>query len=833
MVSLCLIDLDDILEVDLTNIKCISNILPSQEIIKDFCSSSTFTLLLSNSGKLWRAENFLQTSLNALKYHSMILPFMITSIVCNDTCALLLSTIGRIYGLGYSNSGILCPSESSSSPTIIPYFNMKQIKQVCLSSTFACCVDIQGSVYTWGTFTYANFEKRMIQLTNCNKYSVKEVCCNENYIAICTNGGFVYYFGNIGSHAKGNTINANPRKIAKKNTFPTKYKVCNPQPISLFEMTSFRELESLHAIQISAGKRYLSVLTETHEVYIFDSFHIINQLPTSEKVLKIVTIKDTLFGLNKTSYHKWVLKSKSHNKFMKSFKLTNFQGKVVSFNDIDIITIKKLASSYAIVANCKSCEAVIYKEIKDFSQGWNQRLYEKDLKNYTEKALVLGQSLINIVKNAKKKYFRVIKEKWEQKWIVGRMVKVAKFFYNVERVYSKRKRRIMVGCLQILKEKIEAIERLEKEKNIQREKFTEQAIVKMINSINLMIYRFLRVDKKKAFNSLLSLKNSHSNKFTSLKCLFSIFASYYLNFFFSIWRKKSIDIFQGLIKLHNFSIAVKKHHILKIFHILSFYSAYKRYENNSKTIAIHQFIKIISYKCLKYAFKKWKNNYLIQNAFLERNYKNFKICVKLGCRSLFPVLYKCIFKYWIMLHHQAMKSPKSKYKHISLFIVYFIKKKLQFLKESLFVRSRNNTSHMQIENVGDFNTSNMFSRRDDSPTINMATLSSYSLIKRIHKRFLTLNLSSPTNPKDILRLTPTNKSLLSSSQSTIRPPWKPPSRCNSKRTTPQRRNKYEFETQKSKCQCNLELFSKTTMPIKRKPIKNKTLEYKLRLTVGL
>ncbi|OMJ69002.1 hypothetical protein SteCoe_33391 [Stentor coeruleus] len=833
MVSLCLIDLDDILEVDLTNIKSISNILPTHEIIKDFCSSSTFTLLLSNSGKLWRAENFLQTSLNALNYHSMILPFTIISIVCNETCALLLSNTGRIYGLGYSNSGILCPSASSSTPTIIPYFNMKQIKQVCMSSTFACCIDIQGSVYTWGTFTYANFEKRMIQLTNYKKYSVKEVCCNENYIAICTDGGFVYYFGNIGSNANGNTLNINHCKVAKKNTFPTIHKIYNSQPISLFEMISFRELESLHAIQISAGKKYLSILTETYEVYIFDSHHVINQLPTSEKVLKIITIKNALFGLNKTSYHKWVLSSKSQNKPRKSHKLTDFQGKVISFNnDIDIITIKKLATSYTIVANYNTCEAISYKEIKDFSQGWNQILYEKDLKNYTGKALVLGQYLINLVNNAKKKYFQIIKGKWEQRWIMGRMVKVAKFFYNVERVYSRWKLRIMIESLQVFKENIGIIQRLEKLKNIQREKFTEQAIVKMLNSISLIIYRSLRIDRKKAFKSLQNLKRSYTSKLTSLKCFFSIFTICCLKKFFNIWRKISIDILKGLIKLDNFSIELKKHHISKTFHILSFFSAYKRYDNNTKIITLCQIMKKISNKYSKCAFKKWKNNYLKLNALRERNNKNFKICVKLGCKNLFPVLYKSFSKHWIMLHHQAMNSPKSRYKHISLFIVYFIKKKLQFLKEILFVRPRYNTSHLQIENPEDFNKSDMFSRRDDSPSINLSTLSSYNIIKRIHRRVLTLNLSSPTNPKDIMRLTPTNKSLLSSSQSTIRPPWKPASRCSSKTATPQRKNKYGFETQQNKCNCNSKLFSKMTMPIKRKLIKNKTLEYKLRLVVG-
>ncbi|OMJ67366.1 hypothetical protein SteCoe_35486 [Stentor coeruleus] len=784
----------------------ISYTLPEHERILDFYSSTDFTLLLSNTGELWEIGSFTQKNSNSFEYRSLELKLSLVSIACNGFCAILLTKTGRLYGWGFSNTGLLGLSSTSQTPSLLPNFEMKKINQICMSSSFACCVDDQGSLYIWGTFPYANLNSNLLQLTNYKEFSVKEVCCNDQCISICTDGGFVYYIGKIGVHDKN----------------------------EVFEMTTFDQLEALCVIKIAAGQNFIAVLTDTFEVYTFDSCQVLNQLPTFEKIHNILSTNHVLLGFSQSYIHKWSASNENNEKYKKkSCWLKRFQGRVSKFiNDIEIIKAKGMGNAYGIVAVCGVNEKFESKIVKSYQVGWNKGSFKKVFENDIENGLAVGRVLMNIIENAKRDAFLIMKEDGEQKIIMRKMMEYAKLPHAVANSYAKWRHRNIIAALQSIKEmiKMQDFKVNERVRKIRSSTILRNdVILKMLNILSTSLSCNLKIHKKHAFFLLKSQKNTYNIKLVSLANLIKISKSYKLYTLFKTWWVKAVGINKGLSILHNFIKYFKHKKSSEFFYNISCYSAYKKYDQQKKTDMLCQILKMLSHKYYRNLFNRWKAEYMKNKAQNSREFRNYKITVRLGCKFLFPVFYKYFCQYWMSFTSQSLKLIKTRYKHFALFLRYFIKKKNQSLKEHFFNRITGNSSRLPTENLENFSQSAVLSPKDDS----MSMISSLNMMITSHKKILNSSAKYLKIPKLLLNLTPRDKSRFSSTQSTVRPPWKPASGCSSGVATPKAIKNNEFELHHNKCLRSLNILTQKQFPIKQKIKKQNSVENRIRVDVGL
>lgn len=784
----------------------ISYTLPEHERIIDFYSSTDFTLLLSNTGELWEIGSFMQSNSNSFEYRSLELKLPLVSIACNGLCAILLTKTGRLYGWGFSNTGLLGLASTFQTPSLLPNFEMKKINQICMSSNFACCVDDQGSLYIWGTFPYANLNSSLLQLTNYKEFSVKEACCNDRCIGICTDGGFVYYIGKVGGHDKN----------------------------GVFEMTTFEELEALCVIKIAAGQNFLAVLTDNFEVYTFDACQVLYQLPTFEKIHNILLTNHVLIGFSQSYIHKWYASNEMNEKYTKKLCwLRNFQGRVSKFiNEIEIIKAKGMGNAYGIVAVCGVNEKFESKIVKNYHVGWNKGSFKKVFENNIENALFVGQVLMNIVENTKRFAFFIMKEDGEQKNFMRKMMKYAKLPHAVANSYAKWRHRSMIAALQSIKEmiKMQDFKVRERVRMIRSSTILRNDIIfKMLKTISISLSRNLKIHKKHAFLLLKSQKNSYNIKLSSLAKLIKISKSYKVYSIFKTWWAKTAGINKGLNTLHNFIKYFKRKKFSEFFYIISCYSAYKKYDQQKKTDMLYQILKVLSHKYYRNLFNRWKAEYMKIKAQNSREFRNYKITVRLGCKFLFPIFYKYFCQYWMSFTSESLKLIKIRYKHFALFLGYFIKKKNQAFQEYFFDRITGNSSRLPTENFDNFSQSAVLSPKDDS----ISVISSLNMIISAHKRLLNSSAKHPKIPKLLLNLTPRDKSRFSSTQSTVRPPWKPASGCNSGVTTPKANKNNELELHHNKCLRSLNILTQNKVSIKHKFKKQNSIENRIRVDVGL
>lgn len=795
-----------ITEREATNENFISYTLPENENISDFYSSTDFTLLLSSSGELWEIGSFMKNSSNAFEYHSLNLKYTIVNVVCNGTCALLLSDTGRVFGWGLSNSGILGVLSTCPTPGLLPYFDMKKVKQICMSLNFACCVDEQGSLYIWGTFPYANLENDLLQLTSYKEFSVKEVCCNENCIGICTDGGFVYYLGKIGGHGKD----------------------------GVYEMSTFNELESLCIIKITAGCNFFAILTDTYEVFIFDSCHILCQMPSLDHISNIISTKEVLIGFSQGHIHKWFPNTQAYEKHTKHFcRLKHFQGQVYKFtNDIEIVTAKAMGNAYGIIALCGSGEKFEYKIVKIFPSGWNRGNFKRIIENDTENALAVGQVLMNFIRKIKKQAFVRVKEEGEKRKIVKGMMQHAKLPHVLANIVEKWRNRNMIGVLQGIKDRImmQDIMVRERVKMIRNNtKFRNEVVLKMFSAVVGSLTRNMRLHKKFAFNVLGGISKMYAMKIMMIERLGKISRLYRLHVFFNDWWKKGPGISKGISKLAIFFKLTLRQKKLDSFHTLSWHLSYNKYHKQKKANNLYQLLKTLQHKYHRKLFNKWKSEYMKTKAHHSRIFKNLQISVKLGCKFLFPLIYKHFSNYWKIFISESQKLIKTRYKHFALFLSYFMKKKSQSFQEFFFLKMTGSMSCLPTEHADNFNMSSMLSPKDDS----ISMVSSLNMIISSHKKLMNSSTKFAKVPKLILNLTPRNKSRLSSSQSTARPPWKPASGCNSGVATPKAGKNDETEGYNSKCLRSLNVLKKKIPPTRPRQRRQNSVENRIRVDIGL
>lgn len=168
-------------------------------------------------------------------------------------------------------------------------------------------IDRMGHLYTWGTgfngqlgtlaFTVSNQEPTLIE--SAKIFSAKQVICGEMFTCICTGGGYVYLYGNIGiCHELVNGRNSPGlnRQSLMRSFSPTFKRDTNGNyPYTL------PELEHHFTTQIGAGDGFIAILTDTGEVYTFDDCMDLVKMPSTSRsfVKSISSNKHVIYGISK------------------------------------------------------------------------------------------------------------------------------------------------------------------------------------------------------------------------------------------------------------------------------------------------------------------------------------------------------------------------------------------------------------------------------------------------------------------------------------------------------------------------------------------------------
>ena len=705
--------------------------LPTNEPIRDFYSTKDFTLLLSYSGELWEIGSFVRNSLNKQECHSLNLKIQIVSICSNNECSLLLSESGRVYGWGVSNTGILGNLLKMPAPTLLSNFDLKKINKISISNNYAGCIDEQGSVFLWGTFTYTSTLKSTTQLTTYKDYSVKEIVCNESFVCICTDGGFLYFIGKIGCHSK----------------------------TEFLKLDSFEELEEMCVLQIASGKTFVGIINDNYETFVFDGCKVITKLPCVNKIHNIIATDNSIIGLSAGVIHKWSSCGLGPEKFNKSYcPLKNWEGKVYKLNNSEVLYGKSILNGFGLVFSMNTNEVIKLDCVKEFQSGWNRGSFIKIIENDSPNVLVLFEILQKLTNSALKLCFFLIKQKNNEKTIREKMIHHTRLPNTLVNIYSKYYRRSLMISIVCIKNELKLQDFIAKERiKIIRNntKIKQEAIGRIFNVVFKAFLRNKLIKLNFAFECLNCTRKLAQIKEKYTFGLGKIIRKAKLRIHLWTWWNNTRYNLVGSLKLMTTIKHFTSKRVSKAFSAIKCFSAFQKFSQKSKNSVFLFLNTLILSKKSKFCFNTWKSFFLKQNAQFQREQKNYEICVKLGCKYLFKVMNTHLFLYWNSFKTQSFKQAKVRYKHFSIFLSYFIKKKLSVLFSFL-----PNKSNQGTPDVSSSFSNQIVCNKEDSGFLSSSVLFSLNVLLASHKKMVNLTVTSPKVPK--LILTPNNKSRLSS-----------------------------------------------------------------------
>lgn len=229
----------------------------------------------------------------------------INQIVANDDSVLVLSESGLVFGWGGNSSGILdISSNPIASPKSIP--KLGRISQISLGKSHAAAIDYEGLLYTWGCplnnkLGYITMQKSSTPeiVLSSRVFKSIQVICGPKFTAIRTDGCYVHVYGEVGySH-----------EVLSKMTENKSPKSCGSY--------SHPELDQYSIVDICTAGNFLASLTDSGEIYIFDSCMDLVKLPVQSEtqVEKIIAGEKVVWGLASSYLYQWKrpLYSKSRN----------------------------------------------------------------------------------------------------------------------------------------------------------------------------------------------------------------------------------------------------------------------------------------------------------------------------------------------------------------------------------------------------------------------------------------------------------------------------------------------------------------------------------------
>ena len=761
-------------------------ILPCKETISDFYSDKDFTLIVSNTGQVWKIGSFFEDSGDPFEYRSLGFNLIVQAIVCNGHCALLLTHQGKVYGWGKSDDGIL-EEENSIIPKQIKWLNLKKVVEFSISSTYAGCVDEQGSSYIWGTFPSHGIQKSFHQVNDPKLFTCKDLLCRENFFVICTDGGFVYYQGTLGNH---------PSHVSR-------------------ELTSFPELEEKCVIQIAASESFISIHTEQNELFAFDACHQLIKIPFQSPAQSIIANKSYLIITSQDKLQKW-----SEGQMSKTTKssciLKDFKTKIFKINEkFEVTKVKAMNHIYGIIFFSDSYEKIEGSLVSTLNYEGNQELSRRS----QEESLQNLEKLSNLFQKLTKKstFFAFIKifQVFEQKTSIIFILNHSKLpFALIEIINNSSNRSKMLGFTSIKNEMLEqdlaARERIRRIR--EGNKYKQGKILSLLKTIQNLYIRSKSKLLKSSLYQLVQNKNSSNLKQKVISNLFSCIRSVILKYFLQSWQKTTSNHNLGLLKIIYWAKSIKSKKKLEAFSLISSRATFKVYLKAKKSIQLSKCLKSYSSKSTRLYFNTWKSLNMKLKAIKSREQKKYQLSVRLGCKYFFPVINCYLHTYWSKFKQTSSNQIKPRYLHFSQFLTYFLKKKLLSFSAISFLRISGASASLTMS-PEDSQYSRSSIKEDK---LNSSLISSLNTLIDSHKKKISSCVNSPKIPKLYLA-NPASKSKVSASLSTFRPPWKPASNPNSRQNTPKSGNrKQDFPI----CQTNRCLRSLNILPIN----KNKLIE---------
>ena len=215
-------------------------------------------------------------------------------LVCNEDSVLCVTHGGQVYGWGLNSSKLLNPEgESVKIPTLIP--KLVDISQVSISTSHAAAIDKSGLLYTWGSALNGRLGYNTMSPTSCPElvlssrvYKSLQVVCGSKFTSIRTDGCYLHIYGDLGA--------SHPMLKLQESRSPT-----------AFTSYSHPELDKHSIIEISAGRFFLAALSDTGEVFIFDSCMDVVKLPvhSEAKVLGIIAGANSVWGYTQDYMLHW------------------------------------------------------------------------------------------------------------------------------------------------------------------------------------------------------------------------------------------------------------------------------------------------------------------------------------------------------------------------------------------------------------------------------------------------------------------------------------------------------------------------------------------------
>ena len=308
----------------------ISSLIPSPSPLRSAAISEDSAFLLTHSKHLLQIH--LPTSSLTLNLPS------IKQVSCNSSIAGFVSTSGEVYliGLDLHKYGILSIKDcyEMHCPTRI----MPEIigSSICISESYAVLLGDDGKMYTWGS----DISGKLNAVVNCERqppckvqstriFLVVQVICKENWICICTAGGFVYIFGELPC-----CIDAD-------------YQDQQPYPV--------KQLEKMFISKIEACRDFLAVFSDIGEVYFVDECLNVVKLP--EKYSQIAGSERGVYAISKgdSTLHEWKSKNKD------DCKVRNLKHSVYMIDEI--VSNVKIHSGCRLTLSLESRFNLVEKEI--------------------------------------------------------------------------------------------------------------------------------------------------------------------------------------------------------------------------------------------------------------------------------------------------------------------------------------------------------------------------------------------------------------------------------------------------------------------------------------
>jgi hypothetical protein len=635
-------------EVQRGNESFLNYILPCKEAILDFYSDREFTLIVSSSGDVWVIGNFFQETENPFEYRSLGFKLSVQMITSNGTCALMLTNQGKVFGMGSSRFGIL-EAETCSSPVQISILSLKKVVQFSISSTYAGCVDEQGSSFIWGTFETLELFQSFHQINDAKSFTCKELCTRDDFFVLCTDGGFVYYSGSLGNH----------RRPASK------------------ELVTFAELEDLCIVQVTASESFVAVRNENNEIFAFDACHQLIKVNTLGPVDCIMANKDQLIAFGPEYLQRW--SNEGQRKSLKAnCPMKDWTTKVLKINEkFEVVKVKAMNHIYGLVFNSETYEKIEGVFVNVLSNEGNicKKNWEIESKGFK----ILFKVFQKIQKKKACFAFNKIFQVFEQKLSMRLIINHSKLPYSILEIFHKQCNRCLMTAFLSIKNEIadQDLAARERIKRIRAANKLKQEKVLSLFKVILEIHSRNSFKMMKISFQVLGINKEISNlKRKKVLSLFSWFRMHVLSTYTLKWRKTTNNSLRGLERILIWLKKMKTKRKKESFSLISSRATFKVYLNAKKFIFMQRLSKSFHSKSTRISFNIWKAVHLKQKAQVEREFKKHQLSIKLGCKFLFPVIEFYLSNYWSIFKLNSSVQVKSRYKHFAQFIHYFIKKKM-------------------------------------------------------------------------------------------------------------------------------------------------------------